>query len=643
MRRTLLIFACTLAAISPFMAAQPSEPEEKEVSEKIVVYGSKSDREQEAMGTRTIVITAEEIQTYQWQTVAEVLTSLPGLNVVAQGGEGSLTRVFARGASSENTLVLLDGVRLNDPSGVGRGYDFGHLNTAGIARIEIILGPQTTLYGTDASSGVINIVSNNQLETLINAEAATEDIIRFSAETRIMLGDWKLGASASRVDTDDLSARQTTRFETLETDRYTNTTIRTQLSRNWSKDAQLSFNVAFIEGDGNIDSFDGDDPNHTSDYNQDVFGAAYTHNLFDGNWRTSFHANYQQIDRQIRDGVDPDTPEGSPSSNDFASDYTAFEWRNNISLAKHVHLLAGAAYEREQAEGLYILGTPDAPIFTDPFQKSDASTSSLFSQLELRDYQGFDAAIGGRWDDHDQFGSEGTYRVSLSYAIPVTDLRLRASFGTGFKAPSLYQLYSVYGNLDLEEEKSEAFEAGLEGAFANGFVTWGLTYFDNSYENQIDFFFDPETFASFYDNLDYVETDGWEAYTSLNGKAWQLYLGYDKLDAEDRSTPGVAVPLLRRYEDKASLRLSLKPMRKLQVFGEAVYHGESLDSSFSTGQQTLDDYTLVDLGLRYDLTEAWQLTARGENIFDEDYVRVIDYQTPGDRFFLGVSYRHQAR
>jgi vitamin B12 transporter len=639
-------FACSIL-VTVFMVtaviAQESGEKDTQVDEQVVVYGSKSDRDQASMESRTIVVTAQEIEAYQWQTVADVLTSMPGLSVVAQGGSGTLTRVFARGAASENTLVLLDGVRLNDTSGTGRGFDFAHLETSGIERIEIILGPQTTLYGTDASSGVVNIVSNQSLETLVRAESTGDDMYRASAESRIMLGAWKVGVQGSRVDDEDISARISTRFDEQETDRYTNTTLRATVSRDWGNDGLLNFAFTSIEGEGDIDSFDGDDLNHISDYQQNAFAANYRRSFMEGKWISGLYAGYQETDRQVVDGPDADRDFDGGSISEFNGEFWSIEWRNNLTLGKHGHLLAGAAYEQEEADGLFVSGPREAPSFSDPFNASEASTSSLFAQLEMRDYQGFNASVGGRFDDHDTFGSETTYRSAVSYTIPNTQTRLRSSFGTGFKAPSLYQLYSTFGNLDLLEETSETFEAGIEGVLSNGFLTWGATYFENSYENQIDFFFDPVTFASFYDNLDQVETDGWEVYLSLNAKAWSLYAGYDKLNAEDRTNPELAVPLLRRYDDKINLRLSANPLRKLQVFSEATYHGDSIDSSFSAGTQTLDSYTLVDLGLRYTLTDEWQLTARGENIFDENYVRVIDYEVPGERYYLGVRFKQPTR
>ena len=226
--KTIVLLACCSVGLMSVMA----QDEMPQTEEQMVVLGTKSDRPVDEINGRVLIVTKEEIEKHQWKTVADVLQTMPGVSLVRNGGDGKLTTVFMRGANSENTLVLLNGTKLNDPSGVGRGYDFGHLSTAGIERLELILGPQSTLYGTDASSGVINIVTTtggDETTGKVSSEFSDEDSVRLSAGVGGSAGKLHYAVQADYYDSDSISAAVDPRFLRPESDPYENTTLHVRL------------------------------------------------------------------------------------------------------------------------------------------------------------------------------------------------------------------------------------------------------------------------------------------------------------------------------------------------------------------------------------------------------------------------------
>jgi len=613
----------------------------QETREEILVFGTKTEQPIEQVTSRTVVITRQEIERHQWRTVADILQQLPGASLVRNGGDGALTTVFSRGAKSENTLVLINGVKANDPSGVGRGYDFGNLSTAGIDRLELILGPQSTLYGSDASSGVINILTRGGGAGYANSvglEYSDGDSGRLDAGLGGESGGLRYALNAEHFDGDSISASGLTPLDRLEKDRYRNTTAHLNLGYKLDENADTGLDYSLIDGYGDIDGGSSDDPNSVSTFRQQLISWRYKRDMPARNWQTSLLVSFSDIQRD-NDNPEDDIHPGSANSGTYSGSNLGVEFRNRIQPAEHWDLLLGLTYEREAGSGDAVFASSGFEFF-DAFD-GEAETAGLFTNLDFAQ-GGFYATLGARYDDHDQFGGKTTWRAAAGYHVAPVDLRLRASYATGFKAPSVYQQFSAYGNLDLNPESSKTTEVGLTKGIASGRGLIGLTWYRNDYRALIEFFTDPNTFFSFYDNIDKAESSGVEIYGSYSGKVWSLYLGYEDADADNTSDPANSIPLIRRFDDKASLRLTAHPREGLDLFCDLLYYGQSSDtdfSSFPSQDLVLDGYTLINLGAGYDFGEALGLRARAENLTDEDYVQVIGYQVNGRRLFLGVNYR----
>lgn len=637
MGKTLLTIAAAMVCAEVMVFAQPVN--DAPVQEELVVLGTKMDTPKERTTTNTVVITAKDIETYQWKTMADVMHGLPGVSLVRNGAEGGVTTAFVRGAKSENTLVLLNGMRINDPAGVGRGYDFANLSVAGVKRIELMLGPQTALYGTDASAGVINIVTDAGAEGRsqhLDLEIADEDTQRLAASVGGANGSFRWSLAGGYAHSDYLSARNPVGTGEGETDAFENTNLHLRLGYRLGDGSDLNLNISQLNGASDIDAFDGDDPNYTNDLAQTVLSLQWRHSLWQDRLETRVHAGYSDVSRRSQNFVDAAHPESALDAR-FDGTATSLEWRNRLQLHDQVTLLAGAVLDREEADTLSISQSSFGESTSASAGEADDLGVFLHASY-ISDY-GLSLYGGLRYDDHERFGGETTYRGGADYVIEALGLRLRASYGTGFKAPSLFQLFSDFGNLDLQAESSESLEFGFVQDLFDGKGQVGLTYFENDYDQLIEFFFDPETFNSFYFNLDRAEASGYEFFADWNVEKWGLRVAYDVQDANDVSNPDQVKPLIRRFDDKASLRLHWRLTERLRLHGEFIRYGESRDTDFNqfpAQDVVLDAYGLFHAGLAYQWGDRWQLRLRGENLTNEDYQQVLGFNTPGRRLYVGT-------
>jgi len=621
------------------------------VQEELTVVASKSDAVVSEIGSAVYVITAEEIERRQWRTVGDALQALPGVNLVQTGADGGVTTLFLRGANSQNTLVLLDGVRMNDASGVTRGYDFTHLSTAGVTRIELILGPQSVLYGSDASAGVVNIVTDSGQSRLnLSAEGSSEADQRYRFEAGDRRGRFDYGVHYEYEDHSSLSARnmgfpdETGALpdpEDLEEDGYRAHRAGASFGFQFSEQGRLELGISRIDADIDLDASDGDDPNSVSDNRQTALHLRFENAAGEGVWRYGLYAARSETKRANVDGEDPNHP-GNIFNGRFEGVNASYEFRNLVQLNDWAQLLAGAAFEREESDER-TSGEFGGFAYSSAYS-DEADAFGLYGQLRLSGSDGWFANFGARRDDHSQFGVETTYQASAGWRA-ASGTYLRGFYGTGFQAPSLYQLYSDFGNPDLTAETSETWEAAIVQDLAGGRLQLGAAYFHNEFENLIDFFFNPDTFVSSYLNIDRAETEGYELFADARlGGGVHARLSYDDLDASDLSEEPLngesePRPLLRRYDYKTSLLLRGEIAADWQWHVDLLRHGPFWDGdpvNFGAPPQRVGGFTLVHVGLVWRASDRLALNLRAQNLFDEDYVQALGYTAHGRRIFLGL-------
>jgi len=616
-----LAVAGTLLAASRFTCGAAADTATTELDE-MVVSATLSETPLQDVGSSVTVITAEDIERMKVRSVVDVLRLIPGVHVVQNGGAGGVAGIFIRGANTEHTLVIVDGVELNDPVHPSRGTDISNLDPADIERIEVLRGPQSGLYGSDAIGGVIRIVTKRGVEgkeARVTIEGGSFDTYRATANWRG--GDRNTGysVSLSRLGTKGVSAAGEQYLGNEEADGFQNTEVSARLDWNASKTLALDALCQYRDSDTDTDASEGDygdDPEGYSRRRQTLLHGGGRLDLADSKWSQYLDLSYTDTDRD-------DNGMFGPLS--FESSLLKAQWRNEVTATKGHSLTGGLEYESEEGK-------------SDALPKSTACNVAAFFQDQFSMGGRVHMVAGGRWDNHEEFGDEITYRAAPSCDI-APGLRVRGSVGTGFKAPSLYQLYAPatawgpVGNPDLEPEKSLGWDVGLEQSCMANRCRLGVTYFQNTIKDLIEYNFG-------YMNRPEAEISGVEAYAGATFRfGLSVNASYTCLNAEDGDT---GERLVRRPEHRATLRADHRFTDDIEAGMELVYVGERDDNmwdpvTFVPTRVEMDPYTLVNASAKYRYSDQVEFFARIENLLDEKYEDVRGFGTTGFGAYGGVT------
>ncbi|RMG44477.1 MAG: TonB-dependent receptor [Candidatus Dadabacteria bacterium] len=591
---------------------------------------------QENVGSSVSVITQEEIKNSPAENVAELIKEVAGVDVVASGGPGGSTSVFIRGANSENTLVLIDGVPANDPGSPNRAYNFADLPLSNVERIEVLRGPQAPLYGSDASGGVISIYTkrgSGPARLSGSFEAGSYSTFRESAGISGADGSFDYSFGISRFDTDGISAADAADGNT-EHDGYKNTSASLQSGYKLSDNAELRVYSRYIDSETELDNSGGkggDDPNRTLKGEQFYARGELTLRWLNDKLEQTFF--FGGANHARRDNNDPDLlhPLDSLRSK-FNGRLLTYGVKNSYEVSDNCNVTFGFEREEERASSTYKSVSAFGP-FESIFPENEASTNSYYLEGQGSYGDSFAAAAGARIDDHSQFGSEFTFRVAPVVKLNSGRTRLFGSVGSGFKAPSLSQLYSSFGNPDLNPEKSLGFDLGIEQSLLSRDFKLSVAYFHNRFKDLI--IADPNTFIS--TNINEARTQGVEAtLTAVFNDNLSGTVRFTYTDSEDKSD---GKDLIRRPDIKVSGDLTYRLSQKARVMLGVIHVGRRDDFDFSTfpsSRVTLASYTLVNISGSYAVNDSLELYLRANNIFDEEYQDVLGFGTEGAAVYAGL-------
>lgn len=597
--------------------------------ETVVVSATRTPEKLQVTGTSMSVVSADEIALKQTTILTDILAQVPGVTVSRNGGAGQNASLYLRGSEAGQTLVLVDGVRINDPAGTSGGALLGDVLANGLDRVEVLRGPQSTLYGSDAIGGVINLITaRGGTPTLkLTAEAGSFATTRLNAAASGSYGSVDFGAAANYYLTNSVSAADT-RNGNSEADGYhhfgATGNVRWHASEAVSVDLRAYYTHA-------RDSYDGYNPvtwvfGDTHQYGHNDLVALYggvNADFLGGRFTNRLSAAYSDSDRKTFNTVEDFFAKGET---------IRYEYQGGFKLDANNELSFGAEDQRTDFSTQSLAYDP-APT------KGANRIDGIYGQWQSTIVEGVTLTGGARYDHDREFGDHTSYKLAAAWQV-IEGTTLRANIGNGFKAPSLYQLYSEYNNpaQTLKPETATGWEMGIDQALG----TWqaSLTYFERRTANQIDFYscwtgtspICAQRPSGFYYNVNRSLAKGVEF--ALAGKitdTLSLNLAYTNLTDTDRLT---GLQLARRPHDSASTTLSWQPIDPLTLGTTLDYVGTRFDDA---GHFTkLKDVVHVTLLASYRIWDGVELYGRVENLGDNRREPVAGYGTPGRAFFAGI-------
>lgn len=580
------------------------------------------------------VITAEQIQASRHTDVSELLRSLPGVDVVRQGQPGSGTSVFLRGANAFHTKVLIDGIPANDPIDPNRAFNFSQLAVDNIERIEVLRGPQSTLYGSDALGGVINIVTaKGQGPSTLRTDlfGGYFNTVResFRASGGGTNAHYSIGGSY--FESDGFSAANSRRLGNAEDDGFRLGTMSARTG--WTPADNFDVDFAFRMNRGTIYGDDGggdfrDDPNEETFIRQTFGRVQVRYATIDDIWEQRLILGVADHDRDFDDPIDPLHPFAFGIGR-FNGLTETVEWQHSILLHETNNLVVGVVDMAETGDSTF-----DAGFGINEFAEQRLRDTAVYVEDQINVGDRWIATLGARQDNYSQAGVADTYRVTNLVRLPITETAFRGTIGTAFRAPSLFQLFAgpFAGNPDLLPEESKGWDVGLEQPMFDGNLVIGCTYFRNDFENLIDFdaFFIPQNIAEA--QATGVELNGLVILTELT----TLTASYTATDAIDSTT---GLQLLRRPRDKAGLGINRRCFNdRGNVNLSLLYIGERTDAvGFPPARVRLEEFITAGAAASFDVTDWCSVYGRLDNIFNERYEEVFGFGTSPAAAYTGMS------
>ncbi len=574
-------------------------------AEPVIVTATRTARTVDQTLAAVTVLTREEIDRTQAQTLPELLRALPGVDLTTLGGYGKQTSVFLRGTESDHVLVLVDGIRVGSPTTGAAAWDL--LPVEQIERIEIVRGPRSGLYGSDAIGGVVQIFTrqaNGERQRYADAEAGSHDTRRLSAGGGGRSGNLRYNASVARFSTSGINAARPTgtlySIDEPDRDGYDNDSGSARLAYRLGETAEIEAHVLGATG---RTEYDGDFQNET-DFLQQTAGVRLAGSPL-SRWRATVAAG------ESRDEADNFKDGGFASAFDTVRRTAAFQ--NDLSLSERQTVTLGTDHQEDRVSS------------TTAYAVTERDNVGVFAQYQVNgERNSMVAAL--RRDDNEQFGKHDTGHIAYSLVLD-KGKRIRASYGTAFRAPSFNDLYyPSFSNANLLPEQSTTFEVGLTATGARR--SWSVAAFHTQVDNLIAF-----DAAFIPQNISQATIDGIEADYGIKWGTWSMRSSATLLDARDDAT-NARLP----KRAKAGGRIDLDRRAGRDSFGLS-FIAQGARYEYTPVNVRLPGYALLDLRYQRELARAWLLRVRVENAINKNYETVHGYTMPDRMLFLSLAYR----
>lgn len=622
------LMAAAFLLAAPFIcraqdAAQSALSSPEAETETIIVSATRLPMPEDESPASVSVIRAEDLEIKQTRRAADALREVPGVSVAQTGAPGQLTSVFTRGLRSEHTQVLLDGIPINQ--GLAGLFNFADLVVDDLDRIEIVRGPQSTLYGPRALAGVIQIFTRQGSGTPggeFSAEAGSNSTFRETLTSSGAIEKFDYSVGLSRLDTDNERPNNQYRLSSG------------IANIGWSPNEQLRISSLFT-----YSLADTGNPNS-------IFDPKPFDNFLTERWLIAPHLDFKPVDwweHKLIVSYDHERQVNDPNDDGFVGptralfERTTVDYQNDLKPASWLTLTSGFFYSRVNAgqERPFVsqLFGPQPTFISDHTEET-----AVFLQASVTPFKGLNLVAGGRFDHFNQFGDVWTYRFAGSYLIAKTDTHLHASVATGFSPPTSQD--KIFGNnFGLEPERDLGWDLGVEQRFWSGRVAVGLTYFHNDLSNVIGFNGQFETL-----NLGAARTQGLEAEVRVTPATdLTLLATYTYLDAVNTSAaditqlPGARLP--RRPRNEGYVSVSYLWFKKLRTTIEGKFVNAREELNFGGPNFDIEDYAFMNLAAEYEINPRFSIFGRIDNLTNEQYAEVFGFPALGRTAYGGFRIR----
>lgn len=558
------------------------------------------------IGSSLYIISEDQIKARGFKDAIDAISSAPGVTSKQNGSFGGVGTIRIRGASSSQTLVLVDGVPVNDSSSPAGGYNFEYLNTSNIQSIEVLKGSQSTLWGSDAIGGVINIYTKQPESTSFgaSAEIGSFGLKRGSADINFAGSNSRFRVSTSKTSVDGISKADekdgNSEDDGFESESYS-------MSGSIDLDSLiLKGSLSYMESQVEYDSYgfatgvqDGDERSNTDEF---IGSISAFFDLFDDKLQNSIFISQSDINRDYY----------SNGSFSFGAEgkRELIRYQGNIEVNEFNKIAFGLESEESKVD------------------VDESTIDGSFLLYEFRPNSKITISTGIRNDDHEGFGSKTTRRISGTFK-PSDNLIIRSSWGEGFKVPTIFQsTYFCCGatsaNSSIRPETSTSYDFGFELFFNEMNSNFSITYFDQDINDQINFSFG----VGGYENIDKVNSEGFEIALDYQiSKLMSLYLNYSYIDSVD----GNGSSLFYVAKDSGEAGLIYEPNNSFSGSIIARYNG-----SESSSYGKIDSWIRFDVNGSYKLSGTNELYFRIENLLDEEYQQIFGYGTPERSGIIGL-------
>jgi vitamin B12 transporter len=650
-----LIAALTALPCAAFAQANPDSPE------NITVTATRTPSEVLNLAAGVTIIDRATIEQRGYVTLVDALSAVAGLRAVQSGGPGGETSVFIRGTNYNHVLVLRDGVPINDPSDPGGGYNFGVDTLEDVERIEIVRGPLSSLYGSGAIGGVINLITRHGKgaphgHITLAGGNPSQGLARGDVSGGFGIYDYAASLEAYSTRGFDQTPQRETPIYTGEPDGDRSKQAEITLGATPFTDTRFSLLLRAGDAKYGYDEPDFDAGNATG-YDASLFGRlGVTSKLLDGAWDTNVYVSGLQHDREYTVRFEPTDPNQTQSDDRYHGQRIDLQWNNTIRLQDEGALTANAVtfgYEhiddREDTKNNdYSFGAPDDVGAV----KAQANSDAFYAGLQTTAFQRLALTGQLREDATSIAGDAFTWRVGGVFDLAELRSHIKASYGTSFRAPALNDRYGsdyygfgfgFIGNPNIRPERGQGYEAGITTDLPPtriGDFTVSATYFHNRINDLIEDELLPNGMDYSPVNVARARTQGVETTLTFSAARWlQADLTYTYTDARDLGTGQL---LLRRPYNQGSADMRLSPIPALTIVPELLYTGSFQD--YLTADSGAEGFTpglspngfIVNLNISYQLTPSIQLFAWGKNLANSHFEPVSGYQTPGASFLAGT-------